>query len=150
MLLSVRVVGSALALPVRARMSMLPGVMKRKSAKPETASDDATPAPGRTLHIEPPWSMTWMEYVDEMLEFLKSQIGPGHPLHRKKLFVAAVNKDAKAWYVEGEKESFYAIVYFGRRKRYGGKMMPLCEILPDWDAVLRRFAADARQATGGV
>jgi hypothetical protein len=27
-------------------------------------------------------------------------------------------------------------VYFGRKKRYGGKMMPLCEILPDWDAVI--------------
>lgn len=91
-----------------------------------------------------------MEYVDEMLAFLKSQIGPGHPLHRKKLYVAAVNKEADAWYVEGEKDDFYAIVHFGRKKRYGGKMMPLCEILPDWDAVLRRFADDARQATGGV
>jgi hypothetical protein len=46
--------------------------------------------------------MTWMEYVDELLAFLKSQIGPGHPLHRRKLYVAAVNKDAKAWLVEGE------------------------------------------------
>lgn len=83
-----------------------------------------------------------MEYVDEMLEFLKTQIGPGHPLHRKKLYVAAVNKDADAWFVEGEKESFYAIIYFGRKTRYGGKSMPKCEILPDWDAVLKRFAED--------
>ena len=52
----------------------------------------------------------------------ESQIGPGHPLHRKKLYVSAVNKDADAWYVEGEKEDFYAIVYFGRKKRYGGKV----------------------------
>lgn len=124
--------------------------MKRKSAKPGNAANEAAPATDRTLHIEWPWSMTWMEYVDEMLAFLKSQIGPGHPLHRKKLYVAAVNKEADAWYVEGEKDDFYAIVHFGRKKRYGGKMMPLCEILPDWDAVLRRFADDARQATGGV
>lgn len=54
------------------------------------------------LRIEWPWSMTWMEYVDEMLAFLKSQIGPGHRLHRRKLYVAAVKKDAKAWLVEGE------------------------------------------------
>jgi len=94
--------------------------------------------------------MTWMEYVDEMLAFLKSQLGPGHPLHRKKLYVSAVNKDADAWYVEGEKEDFYAIVYFDRKKRYGGKMMPACEILPDWDAVLHRFAEDAKKAQGGV
>ena len=120
--------------------------MKRKSPKPDNTDHQAAPAADRTLHIEWPWSMTWMEYVDEMLAFLKSQIGPGHPLHRKKLYVAAVNKDADAWYVEGEKESFYAIVYFGRKKRYGSKMMPLCEILPDWDAVLRRFATDAQQA----
>jgi hypothetical protein len=124
--------------------------MKRKSVKPGNAADQAAPTADRTLHIEWPWSMTWMEYVDEMRAFLKSQIGPGHPLHRKKLFVAAVNKDADAWYVEGEKDAFYAIVYFGRRKRYRGKMMPSCEILPDWDAVLHRFAADAQQTKGGV
>ncbi len=124
--------------------------MKRQSGEPENAAVNATPAGDRTLHIEWPWSMTWMEYVDEMLDFLKSQIGPGHPLHRKKLYVAAVNKDADAWYVEGEEDEFYAIVYFGRKKRYGSKRMPLCEVLPDWDAVLRRFAADAQQASGGA
>jgi hypothetical protein len=37
--------------------------------------------------------MTWMEYVDGMLDFLKSQIGPGHPLYRKKLYVSTVNRD---------------------------------------------------------
>jgi hypothetical protein len=120
--------------------------MKRKLPKPATTADQAAPAADRTLHIKWPWSMTWMEYVDEMLAFLQNQIGPGHPLHRKKLYVAAVNKDADAWYVEGETEDFYAIVYFGRKKRYGGRMMAACEILPDWDAVLRRFAADAQQA----
>jgi hypothetical protein len=41
---------------------------------------------------------------------------------------------------------FYAIVYFGWKKRYGGKFMPRCEILPDWDAVLQRFAADHTEA----
>jgi hypothetical protein len=29
-------------------------------------------------------------------------------------------------------------------------MMPVCEILPDWDTVLRRFADDSRKAKGGV
>ena len=124
--------------------------MKPKTMKSEKAAAKTAPAADRTLHIEWPWSMTWMEYVDEMLAFLKSQLGPGHPLHRKKLYVSAVNKDADAWYVEGEKEDFYAIVYFSRKKRYSGRMMPACEILPDWDAVLRRFAADAKKAQGGV
>ena len=124
--------------------------MKRLPMKPENAPVKTKATADRTLHIEWPWSMTWMEYVDEMLEFLKSQIGPGHPLHRKKLYVAAVNKEADAWYVEGEKEDFYAILYFGKKKRYGGRMMPACEILPDWDAVSHRFAADAQAAKGGV
>jgi hypothetical protein len=31
-----------------------------------------------------------------MLEFLKTQVGPGHPLHRKKLYVSALNKDVDA------------------------------------------------------
>ena len=96
--------------------------MKRPTTKPENASAKPKATADRTLHIEEPWSMTWMEYVDEMLEFLKAQIGPGHPLHRKKLYVSAVNKDADAWYVEGEQEDFYAIVYFSQKKRYGGKV----------------------------
>lgn len=120
--------------------------MKPRKKKPEEAATESRPTADRTLHIEWPWSMTWMEYVDEMLAFLKSQIGPGHPLHGKKLYVSAVNKDAHAWYVEGEKEQFYAIVYFSREKRYGTRMMPFCEILPDWDAVLRRFAEDHKKA----
>ena len=120
--------------------------MKRPTAKPEKAPAKPKATADRTLHIEWPWSMTWMEYVDEMLEFLKTQIGPGHPLHRKKLYVAAVNKEAKAWFVEGEKEALYAIVYFGRKKQYGDKLMAKCEILPDWDAVLLRFAADHEKA----
>jgi hypothetical protein len=100
----------------------------------------------QNLHIEWPWRMTWMEYVDEMLAFLKSQIGPGHPLYRKKLYVSAVNKDADAWYIEGEKEKLYAIIYFSQKQRYEGKFMPKCEILPDWTAVLQRFAADHEKA----
>ena len=124
--------------------------MKRPTTKPKKAPATPKATADRTLHIEWPWSMTWMEYVDEMLAFLKSQIGPGHPLHGKKLYISAENKEADAWYVEGEKEDFYAIVYFGRKKRYGGKMMPACEILPDWDAVLHRFAEDTKKAQGGV
>ena len=59
---------------------------------------------------------------------------------------SAVNKDADAWYVEGEKEDLYAIVYFSQKKRYGGKSMPKCEILQDWDSVVQRFAADHKES----
>ena len=58
--------------------------MKRPITKPESTPAKPKVTADRTLHIEEPWSMTWMEYVDEMLEFLKTRIGPGHPLHRKK------------------------------------------------------------------
>ena len=61
--------------------------MKRPTTKLENAPAKPKATADRTLHIKQPWSMTWMEYVDEMLEFLKTQIGPGHPLHRKKLYV---------------------------------------------------------------
>jgi hypothetical protein len=125
-------------------------MMKRRTTKPDNGPAKPKATADQTLHIEWPWSMTWMEYVDEMLIFLKTQVGPGHPLHHKKLYVSAVNKDADAWFIEGEKEEFYAIVYFGRRKRYGGKSMPACEILPDWDAVLQRFAADHGRAMSKV
>jgi hypothetical protein len=120
--------------------------MKRKDTKPESAPAKSRATADQTLHIEWPWSMTWGEHMDAMLAFLKTQVGPGHPLHRKKLYVSAVNKDADAWYVEGEKEDLYAIVYFSQKKRYGGKSMPKCEILGDWHAVLQRFAADHKES----
>ena len=75
---------------------ILEETMKRPTTKPENAPANPKATADQTLHIEEPWSMTWMEYVDEMLAFLKTQIGPGHPLHRKKLYVSAVNKDADA------------------------------------------------------
>lgn len=90
--------------------------------------------------------MTWLEHVDELLEALKTRIGPGHPLHGRKLYVSAVREDERTWYVEGEEDPFYAIVYFDRKKRYRGKTMPLCEVLPDWEAVLKRFASDHDEA----
>ena len=127
-----------------------PTTMKRKTTKSKGAAANLTPSADRTLHIEWPWSMTWMEYVDDMLAYLKSRIGPGHPLHGKKLYVTAVNEDADAWFVDGEKEDFYAIVYFGQKKRYGTRLMPRCEILADWDAVLARFAADHKEAMSKI
>src|ERR1035437_8259393 len=116
--------------------------MKRKATKPENAPAKPKAAADRTLHIKEPWSMTWMEYVDEMLAFLKTRIGPGHPLHRKRLYVSAVNKDADAWYVEGEKEDFYAIVYFSQKQRYGGKSRP------KWESC--RVGASVLHGFGGV
>jgi hypothetical protein len=119
---------------------------KRLTTKSDKVSAKSKVAGDQTLHIEWPWSMTWMECVDEMLAHLKIRIGPGHPLYGKKIFVTAVNEETGAWFVDDEKEKFYAIVYFGRRKRYGIKWMPKCEILADWNAVLARFAADHKKA----
>lgn len=120
--------------------------MKPKPSKLDDDSTLPTASSDQVLRIEWPWSMTWSEYIDEMLAYLRTKIGPGHPLHKKKLYVSAVNKEADAWFVEGEKEAFYAIVHFSQKKRYGTKLMPKCEILPDWQAVLRRFAADHQAA----
>lgn len=43
-------------------------------------------------------------------------------------------------------EDFYALVYFSQKRRYGTRLMPKCEILPDWQSVLQRFASDHEQA----
>jgi hypothetical protein len=66
---------------------ILEEMMKRSPTKPEKGPAKPKTTADRTLHIEWLWSMTWLEYVDEMLEFLKTQIGPGHRLHHKKLCV---------------------------------------------------------------
>ena len=120
--------------------------MKRETTGQNAERTKFREATDQTLRIQWPWSMTWSEYMDEMLAYLRTMIGPGHPLHRKKLYVSAVNKEADAWFVEGEKEDFYALVYFSQKKRYGTRLMPRCEILPDWQSVLQRFASDHEQA----
>ena len=58
-------------------------------------------SPDKTLHVKWPWTMTWMECVDEMLEILKRRIGPGHPLHGRKLYVATTA--GWLWAVEQKK-----------------------------------------------
>src|ERR1035437_759172 len=63
-----------------ASCTILEETLKRPTTKPESAPAKPKATADRTLHIEWPWSMTWMEYVDEMLEFLKTQIGPRHRL----------------------------------------------------------------------
>ena len=57
--------------------------MKRPTTKPEKAPANPKATADRTLHIEWPWSMTWMEYVDEMLAFLKTKIGPSTKTPRR-------------------------------------------------------------------
>lgn len=40
-----------------------------------------------------PWTMMPLECADEWIEFIRTQIGPGHPLFGKSIFASARRED---------------------------------------------------------
>ena len=70
------------------------------------------------LVIRDPWTMPYFEYEQQFIDELKREIGPDHPLYRKRLYVTAVRRDPTAVIFETVAEkSIYALVYL----TYSGK-----------------------------
>ncbi len=69
-----------------------------------------------------PWSMTYLAYVDVMIEQLKERLGHTHPLFSQKIFVSAVSNDPEAALLEidGKVGTEYAVLsYHGRPEQRG-------------------------------
>jgi hypothetical protein len=43
----------------------------------------------QTLHIRDPWTMPYLEYEQEFIDELHREIGPDHPLYKKRVYVVA-------------------------------------------------------------
>jgi hypothetical protein len=70
------------------------------------------------LVIRDPWTMPYFQYEQQSIDELNREIGPEHPLYRKRLYVTAVRRDPTAVIFETVAEkSIYALVYL----TYSGK-----------------------------
>ncbi|MGA1871862.1 MAG: hypothetical protein ACMUJM_25350 [bacterium] len=58
--------------------------------------------------------MTYLEYVDAIIECLKERLGHTHPLFSKDIFVSAVSNEPEAALIEIDtgKDMEYAIIYY--------------------------------------
>lgn len=83
----------------------------------------------KALEIRDPWTMPYFEYEQEFIDELHREIGPDHPLYRKRLYVTAVRRDPTAAIFETvAKKTIYALVYLtcsGKR----GKRNPKTRII---------------------
>lgn len=66
------------------------------------------------MEFKEPWSMTYLEYVDAIIDQLKERLGHTHPLFSKDVFVAAVSNELDAALLEiGTGKSMeYAVLYY--------------------------------------
>ncbi len=81
--------------------------------------------PDNVLQIIYPWTMPYFEFEKEFIDELRAQIGPGHPLYRKKVYVVAVRKDPFAVIFETvSKDPIYAWVDLSRPPGGGIRKRP--------------------------
>lgn len=96
----------------------------------KVSGEDAALRNMKHLVIRDPWTMPYFEYEQQFIDELKREIGPDHPLYRKRLYVTAVRRDPTAVIFETVAEkSIYALVYLtysGKR----GKRNPKTRIIP--------------------
>ncbi len=65
-----------------------------------------------TLHVRDPWTMPYLDTVDIFIDALHKQIGPTHPLYRRKVFPLALRRDPDAIIFETDDEPrMYALVF---------------------------------------
>jgi hypothetical protein len=102
------------------------------------------------FEIKWPWEMLPLEVADEYIAYLEQQIGPGHPLYRRKVFPACRKDDRQALIVQFDldDDDTYAIVYFGEKQRFGNKKMPRVEMIASIAALQERFNQDHLSALG--
>lgn len=73
-----------------------------------------------TLEILAPWTMPYLEYEQEFIDELRREIGPGHPLYRKRVYVTAVRQNPTAVIFETiSKRPILAVVYLRRSAKRG-------------------------------
>lgn len=98
---------------------------------------------GAVITCKTPWSMTYSEYVDAIIERLKERVGHTHPLFAQDIFVAAVSNDPEAALLEIDSEggTKYAVLYYhGNPGRSGESLTapaPELVFLQDADDVQR-------------
>ncbi len=96
------------------------------------------------LQIIEPWTMPYLEFEQEFIDELRAEIGPGHPLYRKRVYVTALRKDPYAVIFEtASKEPIYVWVQLTRSgRRSTRKGFPKTEVLPNRQAIRELMQKD--------
>jgi hypothetical protein len=97
-----------------------------------------------TLKVEWPWTMLPLEAADHYIEYLQKQIGPGHPLYKKKVFPSCRREDSRDIIIQFDldDDETYAIVFFNEKQLFGKKEMPRVEMISSFSEPKERFAQD--------
>lgn len=98
-------------------------------------------------HVKWPWTLIPLECVDEWIEYLRSLIGPGHPLYGKEIF-AGIRRcdDIEMVLFDNDTDDTYAFVNFEEKKRYKSRLMPKAEVFHSWEEVKKRLEDDHQEA----
>lgn len=101
------------------------------------------------FHVKWPWTLMPLECADEWIEYLQSCIGPGHPLHGKKIFASMRRCDGiELVLFENDTDDTFAFVNFGEKTRYKSRLMPKTEVLHSCDEVKKRLEHDYQEVVG--
>ncbi len=103
------------------------------------------------LEVKWPWTMLPLSVADEYIEYLRSQIGPEHPLYDRKVFPSCIREDSLAPIIQFEldDDNTYAIVSFGEKQVFGKREMPKVEMIASISELQKRFEQDHRNAIEG-
>jgi hypothetical protein len=85
-----------------------------------------------------------LEAADHYIEYLQKQIGPGHPLYKKKVFPSCRREDSRDIIIQFDldDDKAYAIVFFNEKQLFGKKEMPRVEMMSSFSELKERFAKD--------
>ena len=89
-----------------------------------------------------PWTMLPLECADEWIEFIRGQIGPGHPLFGKTIFPSARREDENTILVENDDDDTYALLSFDRKMTVRRKKMPFAEVIASRSELAERLQHD--------
>ena len=105
-----------------------------------------------TLNIKWPWTMLPLSAADDYIEYLQSQIGPGHPLYQREVFPACIREDSQDVIIQFDldDDKTHAIVYFSEKQLFGKKKMPRVEMIASFSELKERFEKDHRDAMENI
>mgnify|MGYP006304690645 FL=1 len=97
-----------------------------------------------------PWTMLPLECADEWIEFIRAQIGPGHPLFEKAIFPSARREDEDTILVENDDDDTYVLLTFGRKMTIRRKRMPFTEVIDTRGELVQRLQHDHEVAMAEI
>ena len=93
-----------------------------------------------------PWTMIPLENSDEWIDFIREQIGPGHPLFEKAIFPSARREDERTVLIENDDDGTYVVLSFDRKMTFRGKRMPFTKVIESRDELALYLARDSNVA----